>query len=100
MAKEIIWTPRAEKTFEKIINYLEKNWNEKEIEKFIELTNNIIQTISHQPEIFRHSKKIHIHEALITKHNILIYRIKEHSIDLIAFWDTRQNPKKKFKFLK
>ena len=32
MVKEIIWTPRAEKTFEKIINYLEKKWNEKEIQ--------------------------------------------------------------------
>lgn len=38
MAKVIIWTPEAENTFETIIEFLNRNWTENEIEKFINAT--------------------------------------------------------------
>jgi plasmid stabilization system protein ParE len=34
MALKVRWTPEAEDNFESIINYLEKEWSEKEIQKF------------------------------------------------------------------
>ena len=95
MAKEIIWTPQAERTFAKVIKYLEEEWTEKEVEKFIVATENVKVHISQRPEMFRKSSKEGIHEALVTKHNLLLYKIKEKTIDLITFWDTRQHPKKK-----
>lgn len=97
MGKEIIWTPRAEKTFLSVLEYLKTKWTEKEVLFFIERTNTIINYISSDSRIFRKSVKMGFHEALITKHNLLIYKIYPKSIYLITFWDTRQNPKRKFK---
>ena len=95
MAKKVIWTPESEKTFEAILTYLETHWTEKEQLNFIAAANKTIETISKQPLLFRKTKSPDVHEALITKHNLLIYRIKEHQVDLITFWDTRKNPKQK-----
>jgi len=95
MAKKIIWTPESEKTFEAILSYLDTHWSEKEKRNFITATHKNIEIITKQPFLFRKTKNPDIHEVLITKHNLLIYRIKDHTIDLITFWDTRKNPKKK-----
>lgn len=95
MAKKVIWTPQAEVTFEKVLAYLEIHWSAREIEKFISATDKTIRLISAQPTLFRKSLKGNFHEALATKHNLLIYKVKKDGIDLVTFWDTRQNPKKK-----
>lgn len=100
MVKKIIWTPEAQETYQNIISYLLENWSEKEIEKFVSITEKIIESIAHQPLMFRRSEKYNFHEAVITKHNILIYVVKTDCIDLISFWDTRQNPVRKIKLLK
>ena len=95
MAKKIIWTPQAEKTFTLVLEYLQRDWTTKEIKKFISATDKTIGYISKNPEMFRKSIKADIHEALITKHNLVLYKIKKETIDLLVFWDTRRNPKKK-----
>ncbi len=45
--------------------------------------------------MFRKAHELEIHEAVITPHNLLIYKIYPTHIDLITFWDTRQDPVKK-----
>lgn len=95
MAKEIIWSLRATTSFDRIINYLEKEWTKKEIEKLISNTKKVLQQIESESIKFRSSGKKDIHEVLITKHNLLIYRIKKNQIDLLVFYDTRRHPKKK-----
>ncbi len=95
MAKEVIWTPEAIDSFNRVISYLQEEWTDNEIEDFIKLTDEVINYISLQPLMFRKTSKPNIHEALVTQHNLLIYRIYPNHISLITFWDTRQNPKKK-----
>jgi plasmid stabilization system protein ParE len=95
MALKIHWTKRAEKTFDKVVVYLLKEWSEKEVKNFVRKTNNVIEHISEKPKMFPVSKKVNIHKALITKHNSLLYKTKgNNQIDLLFFWDNRQNPKK------
>jgi plasmid stabilization system protein ParE len=36
MAKKIIWSSRAISSFDKIINYLEKEWTQREIAKLVQ----------------------------------------------------------------
>ena len=98
MEYEIIWLPKAEERFQEIIEYLELNWNDKVIAGFIEKTENVLRQMQLKPTMFRHSAKMDIYEVLITKHNLLLYTIKGSTIKLLTFFDTRQNPKKKFKF--
>ncbi len=95
MVKKIIWTPKAEKSFDSVISYLEENWSERQIIHFIEKTNAVINHIDKFPLSCREAGKEDVREALITKHNLLLYRISGNTIYLLYFWDTRRNPLRK-----
>jgi plasmid stabilization system protein ParE len=97
MGIEIIWTKKAVQTFGRRIAYLEEHWTEKEIFSFTARVNEYLETLQTQPLMFRKSAKIkHTHIGVIIKQVSLVYRIKpkSQSIELIAFIDNRQNPKK------
>lgn len=98
MVYKVIWSPEAEKTFEDVISYLEVNWSKKEIRNFILKTESIISILTINPYLFRGSDKVSIYEVLIGKQNLLLYQINESKkrVELLNFWDTRQNPKRKF----
>lgn len=98
MAFKIIWSPEAEKTFNEIIVYLEKNWTEKEIKKLLKETEKIISILQQNPFLFRGSQKQNVYEVLISKQNLLLYQISKNkkSVELLSFWDTRQKPNTKF----
>lgn len=95
MAKEIIWTPEAEKTHDAVIQYLAEKWSAKEVKKYIEKVNTIVHHISTHPLAYRSAGKEDVREAVITKHNILLYRVSGQSIYLLYFWDTRKNHARK-----
>jgi plasmid stabilization system protein ParE len=95
--KKVIWTSTATNKFNRIIDYMQQKWSDREIEKFVEMTDVVIQYISEKPLMFRKTNKKNVREALITEHNLLIYKIYSDHISLITFWDTRQNPKRKKK---
>jgi plasmid stabilization system protein ParE len=97
MAYKIIWLPKAEKRFGEIIKYLEQEWTPKEIERLIIKTNTVIAILSISPAVFRKSPSKNIHEVLVTKHNLLLYRIKGKKVELLTFFDTRQHPNKKYR---
>jgi plasmid stabilization system protein ParE len=87
--------PQAENDFDDILEYLQKNWGEKVTNEFILKLERILFLISQKPNMFRRSTKMGIHQVLITKHNLLFYRILKNKIELLTFFDTRQNPFKK-----
>lgn len=97
MAYKIIWSPKAVATFETVIEYLHEKWSDKEVRSFINLSEKAIHILSQNPFLFRSSEKKSIHEVLITKHNLLLYQIssKSRTVELLTFFDTRQDPKKK-----
>ncbi len=97
MAHKIVWLPRAEQRFDEIILWLQTHWSDKEIAHFIKRTEEVLHLISRHPELYRKSKKAGIHEAIVTKHNLLLYRVKGKKVELLTFFDTRQDPSKKFK---
>ncbi len=97
MGPEIIWTEKAIDTFAKRIAYLEENWTEKEIFNFTSRVNEYLNSLQTQPVMFRKSARLkHTHIGVIIKQVSLIYRVKpsKNCIELIAFIDNRQNPKK------
>jgi plasmid stabilization system protein ParE len=97
MGIEIIWTKRAVRTFGKRIEYLEKNWTEKEIFNFTDRVNEYLSSLQNQPLMFRKSARLkHTHTGVIIKQVSLVYRVKPkaNTIELVAFIDNRQNPKR------
>ena len=93
MPKQIVWSPLSENDFADILEYLNKNWDEKVAANFIDLTENIIDQISINPKqypiIF---KKKRIRKCVLTKHNSLFYRDSRSKVEILRIYDTRQDP--------
>jgi len=90
----IVWTKEAQITYTKILDYLSWKWGDMVVEDFLNLTEKILSNISKNPYMYKSSKSLDIRIGIITKHNSLVYRIKQNCIELITFWDNRQNPSK------
>ena len=94
MALKIKWSKKAKNRYQNIIEYLNDNWTEKEVIKFIQRTDSLIKTIAANPLSFQASSKKDIRKAVIGKQNSLFYRIDNDHIYLLTFWDNCQNPAK------
>jgi plasmid stabilization system protein ParE len=94
---EVRWTPRARRTYFKVLDHLEKAWTEKEILNFINEVDTLLEQIKQNPEMFEESqKKGYVRKGFVTKHNTLFYRIRprKKELQLLLFWDNRDDPGK------
>lgn len=93
----IIWSEKALETLQERIDYLTEHWSQKEIDAFLKRVFEYLDTLAQEPLIARLSFKTkNTHIAVIIKQVSIIYRIKPKSkeIELVAFIDNRQNPRK------
>lgn len=99
MPKKIIWSPLAENDFVSILGYLQNNWDDKVVQRFIDITDGLLVQISINPLQFPLIlKKKKVRKCVITRHNTLFYRDRDEKIDILRIFDNRQDPKKlKFK---
>ena len=100
VVREILWTPTAEKSFKKIVNYLEKNWTEREVGNFVNETVDLLSNIQRQPEMCRPSlKRKNVRIGTMNKHTQIVYHYQPRKKELVIllFWSPRQNPAK-FKY--
>jgi|JI102314A1RNA_FD_contig_31_7189465_length_667_multi_2_in_0_out_0_1 plasmid stabilization system protein ParE len=95
MEYKVVWSPKAQESLFEIIDYLDNNWSPEVKENFILKTKTLIERISKRPYSYRASIAPNFHEALITKHNLLIYRVVQETVQVVIVWDTRKNPKRK-----
>lgn len=96
MRFKVIWQHEAEETFNKIINYLQQNWNDQVINNFINRVDEVIEIIQNDPTLFplHRSSKV-VHKCIVTEHITLYYKvINSSAIDLLTFWNVSQDPKK------
>jgi plasmid stabilization system protein ParE len=93
MSKQIVWSPLSESDLANILKYLNENWDEKVVNQFIDLTENILKQISINPRQFPVIyKKEKIRMYVLTKHNSMFYRVSKTQIDILRIFDTRQDP--------
>jgi len=90
----IIWSPRAKITFANTLEYLNEEWTIKEIAAFIERTEIVLQHISNNPLLYSYSKAADVHKCVVVKQVSLFYRVRADHIELLVFWDNRQNPER------
>lgn len=98
MALEIVWTPRAEKGFEKIIAYIGENWTEREAQNFVRESFRFFELLTEHPEILEKSgKQKNVYRGLMDNHNILTYRIntRKKQIELLNIRSAKRKPLKK-----
>ena len=96
MASEITWSKRADKKFDKIIEYLLAEWNEQVTEAFVKKVYDFIDILADFPEIgtIENNEK-GIRGFAIVKQINIFYHISDNKIIILNFFDNRQAPKRK-----
>ncbi len=94
MINKVEWVPKAIISFENSLEYLSANFGNKEVDKFIKETSNVINNIKLFPQMHIKLDSIKINKAPINKIISLIYREKDNYIEILYFWNNKQNPTK------
>ncbi len=93
MALEIYWTKRADKKFDKILEYLMLEWGENVTKAFVRKTYDFLDILSEFPDIGSiENKENGIRGFTIIKQVNIFYKVKGDKIILLNFFDNRQNP--------
>ena len=94
MAYKAIYKKRFLNKPNKLLDYLQKEWQTEVAKDLIDKLKNRIESIKLNPNIGLQSTLKNTRSILITKHNRLYYRIENDKIVIINLIDTRRNPKK------
>lgn len=97
----VIWTKKAETSFNGIVDYLLEMWAVEIAANFIDIVEHTIELIVEHPEMFKVSEYDNkSREAFITKHTTMFYRILSDKIEIEYFWGNFDNPEKIKELLK
>lgn len=92
---QVFVTPGAEKNFDSIVEYIKSKWGENTAQQFIQKTDNIFMLLKNYPSMGQ-IEKGDIRGFQLSPHTKILYRIRDKKIIILAFFDVRQDPKKKF----
>lgn len=96
MNRQIEWSPRATREYLKLIDYLLEEWGEKTAKRFSKRFFNLLHRVLERPEMYPvASKRKIVRRCVVSKHISLYYRMKGDKLQVVALFDTRQNPAKK-----
>ena len=93
MVEEIKWRKKARSSFLKIIAFLQKEWSDKIAEEFVQTVEEKTKLLKMFPKMgIASEKKNGMRKLILSKQNMLVYRIKENKIIMLTIYDTRQDP--------
>jgi plasmid stabilization system protein ParE len=92
---QVVWNRKAVRQFEKIQEYLSKEFGDKTTEEFTKRVFNFLDLLSDYPDLGTvENKERNIRGFLLHRHTTLFYKIGSDKIYLLAMFDNRQDPKK------
>lgn len=93
MALEVFYTPKAKETFVLVYNFIAGKFGVKIANQFLSKAEKTIHLISEQPFMYKSSSiDENVRIATFTKNTSLFYQIQPNSINLLFFFDNRQEP--------
>jgi plasmid stabilization system protein ParE len=93
MLFKVIFSDDANETFELIGQQILARWGEHELNEFRKRVYKVVETISQFPTIFKVVNNIqNVHKAFIHKNCSMFYRVDGTTINVLFFWDNRQDP--------
>ena len=96
MALEIVWSKRADKKFDLILEYLSEEWGTKVTKAFVKKVYDFLDILSEFPEIGTlENKEKAIRGFVIIKQVSIFYTVRNNRIIILNFFDNRQSPSKK-----
>lgn len=94
-AYKVIWSEKAKKGVASIVAYLEQNWTETEVHKFLSELRERVHLISEHPTLFKLVEGTeYTRFSVLTKQTSIYYEFQDERIEILYVFDTRQNPKK------
>jgi plasmid stabilization system protein ParE len=98
----IYWSKLSEITFAEEIGFILEKWNQDEVDKFNDLILDFLEILVQKPEIGLLHKDFNIYSFVVSKQTTLFYRINksESKLELVLFWNNKQNPNILDKLLK
>lgn len=93
MPLDVFYTPKAKETFALVYNFISENFGVKVANQFFKKAERTIHLISQQPFMYKTSSiDENVRIAPFTKNTSLFYQVKNKSINLLFFYDNRQEP--------
>jgi|SRR5690554_785950 len=92
---KIRWTKHALNELARTLEYLEKNFSEKEIRRLAWKIESTTEMLARNPKMFPESETRNVRKVVILKYNTLYYRIKHDSVEILSFFSNRQSPRKR-----
>jgi plasmid stabilization system protein ParE len=92
---KILFTRRAERNYDAIRDYIRKEFGEKTAAQFVQKADEFFNLLKHYPNMGQ-VEKDDIRGFQLSPQTRILYRVKGEKIAILAFFDVRQNPKKKF----
>ena len=93
MHLNIIFTDEANDTFESIGEQIRVRWGDREVNEFRKRTYQVVEIIRKFPMVFQTAGKTeNIRKAFIYKNCSMLYELKADRIEILFFWDNRQEP--------
>ena len=92
---QVYVTPRAERNFDTIIDYIKQKWGEKTAKEFGKKVDEIFILLKDYPLMGQVANN-DIRGFQLSRQTRILFRIRENKIIILSFFDVRQDPKKKF----
>ena len=91
---EILWTDLALEELSETVEYLKREFSQKEIDILGDEIERINSITSQNPNIFPNSDRLQTRKAVILKFYTLYYRIMNDKVEILSFFSNRQSPDK------
>lgn len=92
---KMMWSNRALADLKNIIDYLTKNWTQREIQNFARRLDKRLDLISINPNLFpRTTKRKNVRKSVLTKHTVIYYKTESNVVTIVTLFDPRQNPRR------
>ena len=92
---QVVFTSRAERNFESIVNYIKEKWGERTAKQFVQKTDDTFNLLTKYP-LMGHIENGDIRGFQLSPQTRILYRIDNNQIIVLALFDVRQDPKNKF----
>ncbi len=93
--KSIVWSSRANTEFREILEFfVKRNGNNKYALKLLEKTNEFVQILAKNALVGRLSDNKRT-RVLVMDAYLIFYEVNGDTIEIVSFWDNRQNPNKR-----
>ena len=92
---KLLWSDRAHEDLKGIIDYLSRNWTQKEIKKFAARLEKRLGIITMNPSLYPSTKKKkNVRRSVLTKQTIIYYQVTEDAITVLTLFHARRNHSK------